>query len=353
MAFNLMSLLQAAAGLPEEEETEEVTVTSRQPKAPAMEQDPAPPPMVNRSYLEEAQAAREGAPKRKGMFGTKGTLRDILGVVSDAFLVQSGNKAQYQPRRDAEREADAFSGFTANPMAAMERLAATPGGQEAALKLFDTVESNKLRQSQIESMGDDRKSQIDERNYKRTQDFGNYAARVLQRANTPEKQAAAMELIGTRAQALGIRLEDLGIAQQMTPEQREVLASGDMTVNQQQQLPRRDRQLDISEGQLGVARQNAQSNRIRANRPPAGRAAPQPTNAAMAHPLLQKLQRGEKLTPVQAETLDRLGYSADRGKGRGGRRTGAGARADAPVEGTRRQNNRTGVIQTFKNGKWQ
>lgn len=66
-----------------------------------------------------------------GRFGVKGTLRDILGTLGDAFLVQSGNKAVYAPQRQAERLGDAQRGFADDPLAAIEALNASGFGPEA------------------------------------------------------------------------------------------------------------------------------------------------------------------------------------------------------------------------------
>ena len=60
----------------------------------------------------------EEASQRRGMFGMKGTLRDVIGVLGDAFLIQSGNAPIYAPTRRRERISDAMAGFT-------------QGGQEA------------------------------------------------------------------------------------------------------------------------------------------------------------------------------------------------------------------------------
>lgn len=83
--------------------------------------------LSNARAVEERMAALQGgseasAPERKGMFGIKGTLRDILGTVGDAFLVQSGNQRVYAPQRERERLGDAMAGFTRDPYAAAERV---------------------------------------------------------------------------------------------------------------------------------------------------------------------------------------------------------------------------------------
>ncbi len=312
MALNLMALLQSAGTGIVPEEGEDILVNGQQSGMPVAE-EPAAIALGNRGMLEEVGDASKNAPKRSGMFGTKGTFRDILGVLGDAFLMQSGNRAMYRPIRDKEKMADAMVGFTQNPQAAIERMANE--NPEMAAKMYEDWQNNQVKQAQMQSLQDTRNSQISEREYKKRQDFGNYAARVFAKANTPEKQAAAQRLIEARAKTEGINLQELGINPTMSDDERSVLSAGDMTVNQQEALPRRDRQLDISEGQLGVAQQNADSNRIRANRPPAGRAAPQPTDAALAAPLIQKMGKvGWKgLSSNEQEQLRSLGRSPDRG----------------------------------------
>lgn len=236
----------------------EIPVFGRK-SAPRPENDPAPPPMGNRSYIEEARDAAANAPKHKGMFGVKGTLRDILGTVGDAFLIQSGNKAIYAPRRQQERESDALSGFTDNPMQAIERLAQQ--NPTAARDLYNDFLTNQAKKAQIQSLHDARTSQSEERDYKRKQDFGNYAARLLAKADTPERYASAMKVIKTRAAALNIDPEELGISDTLTPDDRAVLGAGDMTVRQQEDIPLRRRQIDIQQ-------QRADADTTRANRPP-------------------------------------------------------------------------------------
>ena len=65
----------------------------------------------------------EEASDRRGMFGMRGTLRDVLGVLGDAFLVQSGNNPMYAPTRQRERVSDAMAGSTVDPVGASERVA--------------------------------------------------------------------------------------------------------------------------------------------------------------------------------------------------------------------------------------
>lgn len=80
---------------------------------------PAPEETVGPDIVSQAPI------QRKGMFGIKGTARDILGVLGDAFLTQAGRADVYAPQRDAEHISDALGGsegFMQNPVAAIQKL---------------------------------------------------------------------------------------------------------------------------------------------------------------------------------------------------------------------------------------
>lgn len=69
-------------------------------------------------------AAVEPAPYEQpsGLFGIRGTFRDILGTLGDTFLMQAGQDPLYRNTRMQERRSEALHGFAENPMAAIERL---------------------------------------------------------------------------------------------------------------------------------------------------------------------------------------------------------------------------------------
>lgn len=197
---------------------------------------------------------------RRGMFGVKGTLRDVLGTLGDAFLVQSGNKAVYQPQRQRERAGDAMFGAAQDPYQAAERLAAM-GEVEAAQELLQQAQQAEYQNSSIASIEGSRQDQANNRKEDNIARLVNLTARRLQTAgDDPAKVAYALELAAQDAARNGITMEDLGLKSEMTSPERDVYAGGDMTVNQQEMLPRRDRQLEISQ-------QNADSARISATRP--------------------------------------------------------------------------------------
>lgn len=109
--------------------------------APQMSTAPAQPRQM-RDFDEDFGS--EYAPKEhKGRFGTKGVLRDILGTLGDAFLVQGGADAMYAPQREKEKAADAMAGFSRNPLKAIERLA-RDGFVEEAQKMYEKQQVNAL-----------------------------------------------------------------------------------------------------------------------------------------------------------------------------------------------------------------
>lgn len=81
---------------------------------------PSAAPMENEG--EPLSVSGRNPYERKGLFGMKGTLRDVLGTIGDAFLIQSGNKAIYSPIRQREHVADAMRGFTDDPLSAIQAL---------------------------------------------------------------------------------------------------------------------------------------------------------------------------------------------------------------------------------------
>ena len=263
--MSLLSFLQAFGGGAGGTEDEEIVVNAQANRPRPVDPDPVIP-VGNRSQLEETQAAAGNAPQRQGMFKTRGTFRDILGVLGDAFLVQSGNKAVYQPQRQKEKISDALVGYDASDpakaQAALQRAANVD--PDTFLKLSDDYANYQVKQAQTQGVNTARQSMIDERQYKRNQDFGNYAARVLSKADTPAKQAAAFRLIQKRAEMNDIDLEEFGISAGMSPDEIAVMAGGDMTVNQQEVLKQRESQF-----------QRAEAGRMKRDNPPAGRNPPQ------------------------------------------------------------------------------
>lgn len=270
------------------------------PDSPPLSNGPTPPDLGNRSYIEAINAAAANAPKHSGMFGTKGTLRDVLGFLGDTYALAHGNKADYLAQREQEKQQDAMAGFTQNPYAAVERL--TGVNPDAAAKLYAGQQEADAKKDYYQSVNANRADQMDQRKFMRTNALSNMAARMFASAKTPEDSKAILGILSKRAGALGIDLADLGVTPDMSPNEVQALVSGDMSVQQQRQLP--------------IAQQNADSNAVRARaatisatRPRAGRPAPNPTNASMLYPLVTKAQQlggFDKLSPVEQQTVKML-----------------------------------------------
>jgi len=241
-------------------------------QAPNVDQQGAEPPfMGNRKYREEVAMANQDpvSPElqRRGMFGMRGTLRDIVGTLGDAFLVQGGNDPMYAPQRQRERASDAMAGFTnADPraqMAAIERLAQVDPA--AASSLYEQMQTNNARVAQQQGIDSNNKADQRDAQWTNYTQLRNFAARTLSSiTDNPENLPYALQTISAMAQRAGFSLEDLGITDAMTPEQMGIYSSGDMTVSQQRNLP-------LAERRVVTGETNAETMR---NRPPPARAAP-------------------------------------------------------------------------------
>ena len=251
----LLGLAQAApatvAGpLDEVEESEEIVVDANRMDPYALENAPA----IARRDI-GLEAGREASDHR-GMFGTKGTLRDILGIVGDAFLVQSGNKPMYAPVREQERISDAMAGFTEDPMAAIERVAGE--SPMLAQKMLEQYQANQYQTAQQQSLAASRESMINTRNDARLNDLRKFASQAIASAgDNPESQAYAIELIKQQADRQQIPLEDLGISEDMTAEQMRVLADAGMSVQNIRNLPLNERRVATGERNAATAERNA------------------------------------------------------------------------------------------------
>lgn len=80
-----------------------------------------------------------------------GTLRNILGTLGDAFLVQSGHQPAYAQRQQREQIANAAAGFENDPGAAASRIAATaaPGSMQDAMSMQSQAQANDLKKATL------------------------------------------------------------------------------------------------------------------------------------------------------------------------------------------------------------
>lgn len=274
------------------------------------------PDMGNNRYLQQAQSALEAAPEHKGMFGVKGTLRDILGTLGDAFLVQSGNKAVYQPNKQKERESDALGGFTQDPLGALERLSqVNPEAAQKAYQAYQTDQTNmQTRTATNENTAALRVAQAQRLEEQRQENFTKTVGGLVSGITTKEEYKRARELAGKLALKRGYDIDDY-----LDPEFSSGAVkvggrlgkTGHQITTEEQGQARNSETAEHNDAIEATGRENAASNRKRAERGPAPK---NPTDASIAGGLLDKVQRGVTLTPGEEEVLQRTGHGKDRGK---------------------------------------
>lgn len=149
-AFNLGTLLQGVTGAP----IAGILNGTQPPEASVNAQAPEKVP------VEDIVVDRPEP--RTGMFGVKGTARDILGVLGDAFLTQAGAAPIYRPRREQEKQADALgSDFYENPLASVDRLQQA-GYSKEAQDLYNKITEQEIARQK--AARDDRSAKATEAN---------------------------------------------------------------------------------------------------------------------------------------------------------------------------------------------
>lgn len=223
---------------------------------------------------DEALRRGEKAADHRGLFGAKGTLRDVIGILGDGFLVQSGNKALYGPTREREKFSDAMAGSSRNPQAAYERgMGVNPDAAMDFYNRYQSAESqaqqNQIRQGELDrGMAGDRVETLGKAR--------DQVARWLGAAQNDQQRAYVLaELAPKYLQGMNLTMEELQLGAGMTGEEAGIYAAGDMRVNQQRQLP-------IAQQRADAATRNAQSSAIRAAREPQPRAPRAETDAERA-----------------------------------------------------------------------
>lgn len=206
---------------------------------------------------------------RHGALGVKGTLRDVLGILGDSFLIGTGNKAHYRPIRQEEKKSDALFGMTGGPAAqreAIERYTQLDG--KGGAELYDKYQDNQHNDDVLASQEKARTALDSDRRFTNLNQGQAQVARWFKAAgDDPDKQGAAMAYTQQMAQRLGVTPEELLVSDSMTPAQRAVLAGGDMTVNQQTI----DYDRDATRAQRGELEQMKERGRMARDNPPAPR----------------------------------------------------------------------------------
>jgi len=237
--------------------TEDINVLAN--KAPVFsrnETQDAPINLGNRSMLEEAQASIQNNPQHKGMFGVKGTLRDVLGLVGDSLLMGGGGKAMYQPARQREKESDALQGFTQNPQAAIERTIAAGGDPTPLIKAYQLQQ---VQQQEVKAAIAKQEVAAVERRIK----GGQVLSQFLGGINSGEAWNKLRPVAEKMAKAYGLDPEDVPV--DYDPDTFRALRLSGASVSQQ--LSDEDRDADRTQ-RAQLARE-AEAGRNKRDNPPA------------------------------------------------------------------------------------
>lgn len=119
----------------------------------------------------------EALPVHKGLFGIHGLARDILGAIGDGYLTAHGQKLQYAPQRDRERQSDALRHFSDQPDEAVQRLS-NAGFSEEAMALQDNLAKQNTAGANQQSQAQLRRAQLRATQDKGYGPIGGYAATI-------------------------------------------------------------------------------------------------------------------------------------------------------------------------------
>ena len=170
----------------------------------------------------------------KGMFGIKGTLRDVLGILGDAMLAAGGRQAIYRPQRQQENLSDAMTGFgTADPQtqqAILQRVAQVD--PEAARQLAQQMQT---QQGQVRQQAN-LERQIASDQQRNLLSKMKLAQGMMLQAKTPEAKTIIREWLQDPSSSIQDIPDDLITASGINPYQRESLDQRKEVIEQRDRL---------------------------------------------------------------------------------------------------------------------
>lgn len=275
-----------------------------------------------------SQPKVERSPGLYGLLPEKmqhGALRNTLGALGDAFLVQGGHDPRYSQRTDRQKLSEAMQGYNfSDPDSVQQTIqqiikTGTPGSIELATELQKLYEGTSLRKQVQEQNNAYHQDMTDNRQLTTLQRMGQGLSGMIANAKTPEQYASIYNRAEIMAQRVNPRLHasDLGLLdpQDWSPE---LTAGYGMTGNNVQQSADRGAGRETSERNTDV---NANSRITAANISGGTRigaaniSASKPTTATMMQQLVQKQNSGQPLTPAEKAFFDKNTHVSD-GKGR-------------------------------------
>lgn len=335
--MSLLNLLAAITGqeppAPELEPTEvegiTVTAPAKAPPAPSKEQTEQRVPF-NYNNQAAAQAVDQavmslptprGGSANPGIYGLlpekmqHGTLRNVLGAIGDAFLVQSGNKPTYGPRMDRQRIGQAMAGYDPDDpdtvQAAIQRVAATGAADSIDLakdmqKDFGTAESKRVTAEQTAAW---REAQM---GVKKANVFNSMAPKIqglFYNTTDPEDYARKYAIAESIAQRVDPEIDATMAFGLVPPDQWEPGMDSGYGITSNQQLVSEDKAAGRDTTERGQD-MTLEGRKYQADRGYEGRvvSADKATTATMVQGLIEKRKRGEEFTPEEQEFWDKQTY---------------------------------------------
>lgn len=202
------------------------------------------------SMAREAEKDTELNSDRRGLFGAKGTLRDIIGILGDSIAVGAGGQASYMPHREKEKFADAMAGFSQGGDA--QRSAIERGMRINPEATMEFLKQQQMSDANMGNLG----IRKDEFNRDLTNDAMKRSGQMMAAAvatGDPAVIAQATQAIQALSTQTGIPVEKL-----LSGGDPRVVAGREATANQNLRLPQQERMVDVAEGNLAARRQQVQ-----------------------------------------------------------------------------------------------
>lgn len=204
--------------------------------------------------------------QHKGMFGVNGTLRDIIGGLGDAMLVQAGRNPMYDPARDQEKIGDAFQQYGFGTPEAIQAVAAI--NPQLAQQMYNQQEMNDVRRVGL----DIRRQGVEGRNAHYAEGDRTSAIRSLGGLAAAAKDDASWdslyEVARKRLERVGMTPDDVGLPKTFNAEAAKNWAKTTANWKEQQAVEqtqqRIDNQADQFDRTLPIKQQVADAGSTRA-----------------------------------------------------------------------------------------
>lgn len=209
----LLSLLAGLGGQDAPTDVEGVVSVAPKKKAAttALSQLTSPAALLdNSSDIEALNKQQASSPSIQR---PKSTLRDVIGLLGDAFVMNEGGKAIYAPSIDSRRISEAGAGFTNNPAGAAERLMGLgiDGTPELGNTIYNNAQTATLKRDIADNTAAYREAGLAQKTAGNVTKLMPYVGPLLSGAKDKDDYALRWQRVQQMAAKQGLRIEDLGV----------------------------------------------------------------------------------------------------------------------------------------------